>query len=111
MGFSISHKNGFEKKSENGHREENTINKNKNSASLLTHLSIGNSKSDVSSAGEKDKNEEKKLPPINTDLSIESIMKGKNSLTSLECDKMRKRKEVERKRKAWIEKNRVIVHL
>ena len=115
MGFSISHKNGFEKKSENGHREEITINKNKNknknTTSLLTHLSISNSKSDVQDAGEKDKNEEKKLPPINTDLSIESIMKGKNSLTSLECDKMRKRKEVERKRKAWIEKNRVIVHL
>ena len=111
MGFSISHKNGFEKKSENGHREENTINKNKNSVSLLKHLSISNSKQDVPEVGEKDKNEEKKLPPINTDLSIESIMKGKNSLTSLECDKMRKRKEVERKRKAWIEKNRVIVHL
>lgn len=111
MGFSISHKNGFEKKSENGHREENTINKNKNTTSLLTHLSIGNSKQDVQDAGEKDKNEEKKLPPINTDLSIESIMKGKNSLTSLECDKMRKRKEVERKRKARIEKNRVMVHL
>ena len=44
MGFSISHKNGFEKKSENGHREENTINKNKNknTTSLLTHLSKSN---------------------------------------------------------------------
>ena len=60
MGFSISHKNGFEKKSENGHREENTINKNKNTTSLLKHLSISNSKLDVQDAGEKDKNEEEK---------------------------------------------------
>ena len=85
MGFSISHKNGFDKKPENGHREENTINKNKN--------------------------EEKKLPPINTDLSIESIMKGKSSLSASDADKKRKYEEVERKRKARIKKNRVVIHL
>ncbi|MCR4741447.1 MAG: hypothetical protein K5866_01040, partial [Treponema sp.] len=92
MGFSISHKNGFEKEPENGrhgHREENTINKNEN---------------DV--GGKENKTEEKKLPPINTDLSIESILKGKSSLSASDVDKKRKRKEAEQKRKAWIEKNR-----
>lgn len=102
MGFSISHKNTFEKKSENGHREENTIGKNENEKKNDSH------KTDV---GGKDKNEEKKLPPINTDLSIESIMKGKSSLSASDIDKKQKRKEAEQKRKAWIEKNRVVVHL
>lgn len=97
MGFSISHKNGFEKKPENGHREENTINKNENA------------KNDV--GGKENKTEEKKLPPINTDLSIESILKGKSSLSASDVDIKRKRKEAEQKRKAWIEKNRVVVHL
>ena len=103
MGFSISHKVVSEKKQNDGNRKENTMSKNtENSSKENTQ------KKEV---GGKDKSDEKKLPPINTDLSIESIMKGKNSLTSSEADKKRKREEIERKRKAWIEKNRVVVHL
>lgn len=105
MGFSISHKNGFEKEPENGrhgHREENTINKNENEKKNDSH------KTDV---GGKDKNEEKKLPPINTDLSIKSIIEGNVGLSASDADKKRKCKEAEQKRKAWIEKNRVVIHL
>lgn len=102
MGFSISHKNTFEKKSENGHREENTINKNEYEKKNDSH------KTDV---GGKDKNEERKLPPINTNLSIESIMKEKSSLSASNAYKKRKREEAENKRKALIEKNRIVVHL
>lgn len=97
MGFSISHKVVSEKKQNDGNRKENAINKNENV------------KNDV--GGKENKTEEKKLPPINTDLSIESIMKGKSSLSASDADKKRKRKEAEQKRKAWLEKNRVVVHL
>ena len=103
MGFSISHKAVSEKKQNDGNRKENTIDKNTENFSKENDTQ---KKED----GEN-KSDEKKLPPINTDLSIESIMKGKNSLTSSEADKKRKREEIERKRKAWIEKNRVTVKL
>ena len=103
MGFSISHKVVSEKKQNDGNRKENTMGKNTENSSKENIQ-----KKEVSGGNKSD---EKKLPPINTDLSIESIMKGKNSLTSSEADKKRKREEIERKRKAWIEKNRVVVHL
>ena len=102
MGFSISHKAVSEKKQNDGNRKENTMSKNTENfpKENTQKKEDGGNKSD-----------EKKLPPINTDLSIESIMKGKNSLTSSEANKKRKREEIERKRKAWIEKNRVTVKL
>ena len=103
MGFSISHKAVSEKKQNDGNRKENTMDKN------TENFSKENAQKKEVSGGNK--GDEKKLPPINTDLSIESIMKGKNSLTSSEADKKRKREEIERKRKAWNEKNRVVVHL
>lgn len=103
MGFSISHKAVSEKKQNDGNRKENTMGKNTEN--------FPKENAQKKEVGGGNKSDEKKLPPINTDLSIESIMKGKNSLTSSEADKKRKREEIERKRKAWIEKNRVVVHL
>ena len=103
MGFSISHKAVSEKKQNVGNRKENTMNKaNENTPKENSQ------KKEVSGGNNGD---EKKLPPINTDLSIGNIMKGKNGMSAADIEKKRKREEIERKRKALAEKNRVIVHL
>ena len=103
MGFSISHKAVSEKKQNVGNRKENTMNKtNENTPKENSQ------KKEVSGGNNGD---EKKLPPINTDLSIGNIMKGKNGMSAADIEKKRKREEIERKRKVLAEKNRVIVHL
>ncbi len=104
MGFSISHKAvSSEKKQNVGNRKENTMGKN------TENFSKENAQKKEVGGGNK--SDEKKLPPINTDLSIGNIMKGKSGLSAADADKKRKREEIERKRKALAEKNRVIVHL
>lgn len=104
MGFSISHKAVSEKKQNAGNRKENTMNKTNEN----TPPKENSQKKEVSGGNNSD---EKKLPPINTDLSIGNIMKGKNGMSAADIEKKRKREEIERKRKALAEKNRVIVHL
>ena len=67
MGFSISHKAVSEKKQNDGNRKENTIDKNTENFSKENDTQ---KKED----GEN-KSDEKKLPPINTDLSSRASWK------------------------------------